>query len=240
MTPWIVIAVATALLSPAAEGAKIRWMAGAQNCDYFIEDGTLIEIFRLDGLDLRVALVDTGSKMRAQVWVENGTKSRLDVLPDLFSLTLMEPKQKTLRLEEPEELAKSIRRHAAWRTVGASMGSAATKETTSQSRTNGTILVTGSDGSAIGVYNGTTTASRREPDYEARNRAAQQVSSIQSERDDAVAKLESIALRATTLMPGQTIGGVIFFAREKKHDLVILTATVGFVTVEFPFRWRRK
>ncbi|MCX6930795.1 MAG: hypothetical protein NT154_47470, partial [Verrucomicrobia bacterium] len=168
-----------------------------------IENGRVVYTARINGLELRAALRDTGWKTSAQIVIVNGTQSRLDVVPDLFSVTIMKPKQRTLRREEPEKLAKSIRRRAAWQAVGASMGGMATKQTTSQSQTNGTVSVYGSGGSATGVYSGTTTTTQTEPDYEARRQAAENVSNIRTQRDEALAGIESVALRANTLMPGQ-------------------------------------
>jgi hypothetical protein len=226
--------------SPSMRPSTMRWAKGAPNCDYLLENGQFVQIVRVDGIELRAALRDTGWKMRAQVGVVNATKSRLDVIPDLFSLTVVEPKRKTLRLQGPEELAKSIDRRATWHAIGASLGGMATKETTSESQTNGTVSVFGSGGFATGVYRETTTTTQTEPDYEARRRAAEQVSVIQTRRDEAIAGVHSQALRGNTLMPGQRIEGFVFFEREKKADSLVLTVPVGNVTVEFPFGKRKK
>jgi hypothetical protein len=125
--------LAGAIVCFSDEPTRLRWAKDVPNCDYLIENDKYIEIVRIDGLEIRAAISDTGRKMRAQVAVSNGSAGRVDIDPELFTLNVIEPKAKLLKREAPEKLTRSIQRNAAWQTFGASLGSGATKQTTSLS-----------------------------------------------------------------------------------------------------------
>jgi L-fucose mutarotase/ribose pyranase (RbsD/FucU family) len=59
------------------------------------------------------------------------------------------------------------------------------------------------------------------------------------ERNDAFANVSSFAerviLRANTIPPNQSIRGYVFYERDKKAKLVMLTTVIGDTIYQFPF-----
>ena len=73
-----------------------------------------IETINAAGLRVEVTLRDTGSKMRADVFIENHRGDRVEVRPEQFRLAITDPSYKELKYNDPDRLARSIQRRAAW------------------------------------------------------------------------------------------------------------------------------
>jgi hypothetical protein len=181
--------------------------------------------------------------MRADVMITNLSKQRADVLPNTFTLDILEPKPKSLPYESPEQLAKAIDRKIRWRNALAGMAAnMATQQSTSTSTSSiyGNMSATNNKGdSANGIYNGssTTNTTANTPDYAARHRANQQAAENIQTGQEMVDYINRATLKANTLMPGQDVFGVVFFKREKDKQFLILRIPIGRTVFEFPVSW---
>ena len=128
----------------------------------------------------------------------NQTDSRINVIPADFYLTYHDKDQR-FHYEfsvPPEKLANKYRSRAKWRNFFRAFAAEMTT-TTSQTYESGTVDVYGRNGSATGVYSGTTTTTTT--DAATQRRAAQA-----KERANAIANQKSEmvlseALRANTI-----------------------------------------
>jgi hypothetical protein len=77
---------------------------------------------------------------------------------------------------------------------------------------------------------------------EQKKQAAAKVARVASEAENAIAKINSEALRKNTVFPGQTITGVVHFERPRNRKLVefILYVAVGSEQLVFPFTVKRR
>jgi hypothetical protein len=225
------------------DGSGIHtWLQGDPNCDRILINGRPLKTIMAGGVEIQVSLQDTGAKMRADLVIINHTNARIDLQPEAFRLTVTSPRNKVLKYEDPDHLAKVIDRKARWgAALSAAAGSTARTQTTSQSRTSGTTSMSDNSGnSASGTYEGNTTTTTSQPDLESRRQAAQNVARIRERASANIATIESVALRSNTVMPDQQISGAVFFEHERHHDSVVLNIQVGGELFEIPFTWTPK
>jgi len=160
----------------------------------------------------------------------------VDVRPESFQLVVAAPKYRMLAYQDPDQMAKSIRRSAGWKAgLTSGLGGMAQKQSTSTSTTDGNVTVSGPNGTASGTYNGTTMTTSSQPDYEARQRSADKANQIRAEANNAVNNLQSTALRANTIFPGQQMIGAVFFQHERHIQEATLTVVVGNDSFVIPF-----
>ena len=216
-----------------------RWSVKSPDCSQSTWNGVTIETINAAGLRVEVTLRDTGSKMRADVFIENHRGDRVEVRPEQFRLAITDPSYKELKYNDPDRLARSIQRRAAWSGGLVALGGAMqTRTTTSQTTESGTITANGPFGQSAGTYNGASTTTTTAPDDEARRRADAQVQQISGNARNKIAGLQSVALRANTLFPSKSISGAVFFDRGKAKQAV-LTVVVDSDSFEFPFSWKK-
>ena len=222
-------------LGPASVGGVHTWSSTDPNCTSALSDGRTVRMIRANGLAVLAAIWDNGSKTQAFVGVKNDTAANVDVRPETFQLVVSAPKYRTLAYQDPDKMAKSIQRSANWRSAFAGLGSLSQQQTISTSTTSGTATVSGTGGTATGTYNGTTMTTTSQPDNAARERAAAQVNQIRTGAATAVASLQSAALRANTIFPGQQMIGAVFFEHESRIQEATLTVVVGNDSFVIPF-----
>ncbi len=223
-------------LVPASVGGVHTWSATDPNCTAALSDGRTVRMIRANGLAVLAAIWDNGSKTQAYIGIKNSTIANVDVRPETFQLVVAAPKYRMLAYQDPDQMAKSIRRSAGWKAgLTSGLGGMAQKQTTSTSTTEGTATVSGPGGAASGTYNGTTMTTSSQPDYEARQRAAEKADRIRAEANNAASNLQSTALRANTIIPGHQIIGAVFFEHEKHIQKATLTVVVGNDSFVIPF-----
>jgi hypothetical protein len=227
---------------PAASVTTILCDEG-NGCTHFYLNGELFKtITTKDGTVITAGLAASanGKYMRLNVTVFNGTNSNFDLLPSDFQIKLDEgSKEKMLTPIPPEEIAKSAERGAGWHNyfnrVGAALAhNTSTTNTSSSSTTNGTVRATSSDGTYTnGTYNGTTTGSSTSttttPDYQARAIAEQRIADRNAKVATANDQMMQTALTANTLVPGQAIGGYVYFkstAANGFHPRIVIAGKV--------------
>jgi hypothetical protein len=239
----LLLALAVALQSADNNSAAIhKWSAEDPVCKRLLVNGQTILDIDAAGFHVGVVLQDTGWKTRADIKITNHSAQPVDIHPDQFKATETEgPKTRELKYNDPDALIKAIRKRAYWNQFGAAMGGGmATRTTTSQTTESGTATATGPGGTATGTYGGGSTTTTTEPDYDARRRADAQVAQIGANANNAAANLQSVALRANTVLPSREIYGAVFFDRKAKHATdCVLTVLVGAEVYEFPFHWAK-
>jgi hypothetical protein len=191
--------------------------------------------------DKKVAISATvqriGKYARIDVFVINDSEASIDVLPANFVLTEVTPKQKVFKYVDGDKLIRSAERRMAFGNAMTAMGANMQRQqSTTTTSSTGTVRAIGSDGTtATGTYSGTSTSRTSSPDYAAQARAMETI----QERNDAFANVSSFAerviLRANTIPPNQSIRGYVFYERDKKAKLVMLTTVIGDTIYQFPF-----
>ena len=223
-------------LVAASVGGVHTWSTTDPNCSAALSDGRTVRMIRANGLAVLAAIWDNGSKTQAFVGIKNNTIASVDVRPESFQLVVAAPKYRMLAYQDPDQMAKSIRRSAGWKAgLTSGLGGMAQKQSTSTSTTDGNVTVSGPNGTASGTYNGTTMTTSSQPDYEARQRSADKANQIRAEANNAVNNLQSTALRANTIFPGQQMIGAVFFQHERHIQEATLTVVVGNDSFVIPF-----
>lgn len=211
------------------------------DCTHRYISGELFKtITTADGTIITAGLAASGKYLRLSVSVFNGTASNFDVLPSDFEIRLDEGnKERMLSPIPTEQIAKSAER-GTWlpnylNRVGAALAhNTSSTETTSSSTTNGTVSATSSDGTYTnGTYNGTSTGSSTSttttPDYQARAIAEQRIADRNAKVTAANGQMMQTALKSNTLLPGQAIGGYVYFksmAANGFHPRIVIAGTV--------------
>jgi hypothetical protein len=202
---------------PSAE-KLVTWEQGRPDSDLIVVEGSWIHILFDQDLVVAVAIKDEGGYYIADLSVLNNRKTRALVDPSASRLVLVDAigKQRSLAPVEPGKIAKKIQRRTMWANVlRAFAAGMATKQVTSTSQTNGSVSVFGTEGSAQGIYSGTTTTTTTVPDTEAQRNA---VIANARAMEDAKSRGEGIvrnAMRANTLFPKSTLEGIVYFERKK-------------------------
>lgn len=174
--------------------------------------------------------------------IANRSNQRVDILPNGFGLTLLDPKKpsKVLDYVSPEGIIAKIKRDLGWSNFGAGFAQGlATQQQTTTSNTSGTATATGSGGTANGTYNGTTTTTKKVPDQQKIQQIQEDQRRVQEKALNDIADVNRRSLRATTLEPGHEIQGDAFFKRDRSCGSragcsIRLFISVADTTFEFP------
>jgi hypothetical protein len=229
----------------------LRWQRDAAGSDYRLLNGWFFKSLTVNGLVVSAALDDTGSKMRAETLVVNDGQQRVDIVPSMMTLDIVDPKPKSLAYQDPSDMEKSIRHRAAIAQIFNAMSGLGQSLSMSTSSTMGAVNVTDNNGNfASGTYSGETTTTTSSPDPVARQVAAERGKEIAQNAARSISDLEGMVLLSNTLTPQQGILGTVFFARTFPHDTTVLRvpvhlrnlsgAELGNLVFEFPFRWNSK
>jgi hypothetical protein len=214
----------------------IRWRDGGPGCDSYFVEGAHYKSIATDDLYVAAAVQDTGWKMRADIYVRNKGRARLDVLPETVSMSVVLPDSEELDYQDPHKLAKSLEKRAKWASFfGQMAASLQTQQVTSN--TSGSASGYARDGNGnwvTGSASGVATTQTSIPDYAAQQRALQQSARNMRSAQDAAAYLNAVALKANTLAPWGDAYGAVFFKRAKNTE-VVLRMKLGAITYEIPF-----
>jgi len=185
----------------------VRWQNGDPNSDLLMRNGRELLILQEGGLSVVANLAVSHPRQVVLVYVRNGSDRRFEVVPSEMSFDLVEPARKPFVYQDPDELAKSGRQVSPWAYVFAAMAGMATQ----RSRTTGTVTT---PGGSTAFINSTTTT----PDNAARDRAIQNLSEAQLAKEIAASKIQDIALRENTVLPGEGVWGHVFFNPPKHYE----------------------
>jgi hypothetical protein len=198
----------------------IAWKENDPNCDLIAVDGARYRIIKRNGLFIAFEFIEANGVYVAAVYVSNRSNDRVMVDPESSFLAIWKDIKKapyeTITPTPPEKIAGKIASRARWanafRTLGAGM---ATTQTTTTSSANGSVMATGSGGSAIGTYAGSGSSTTTSPDLEARRQAEKQNAETTAQAQNQAANVMSAALKANTLFPKGDVSGEIYFQKKK-------------------------
>jgi hypothetical protein len=208
------------------------------NCSHKFVSDALVKILHDNGIVIAMMIIDTGHYFRVDVGVRNNSSKSIDVMPSTFTTKLLLPKQKDLRYIPPEKVMKSISGRAGWGNFFNALGAAgATEQVKTQTNTTGDVSVYSGGSSAYGTYSQNSTSTTTVPDEQARQRAAQQIATNNMAAANAMQQVDSSSLRATTVDPGRSVLGSVYFERVRKVDKTITRIPIDGVVYEFSFGW---
>ncbi len=228
-----------------SELPTIRWQEGALNADQFTANGKRIKTITINGLTLSVSFGEErlGServyydKLVVYLFAINHSERRIELSPEMVTVELIKPTARPLKGETAAHLANSIKKRSAFAAALGQFGaSMQTTQSTRNGNQNGAIY--GPGGSV--TYSGTSSDTTTSPDWEARRRANDQAAVLNGSASRAGADLQSVELKANTLMPQQEVGGMMIFEREKKCEEALVRLAVDGKVIEFPFSCQRK
>ncbi len=225
-------------------GETYTWTLDSPNCRKFLVDGATVRAMKHRDVHVYATLEDLGGYLRATLAFLNAGKEPLDVIPERFSIVVLEPKQKTLKSENPDKAIASVAGGSRWAGLGAAMAAgaaagASTPTQTSQSTTQGRVELRDSWGNTTqGIYQGRTTTTTQ--DENAPFRAGSQAGAATTERSRQLyqlraQKLANDVLLANTVTPKESLSGDVYFKGGKKATAIILRLPIGDNVFEFPF-----
>jgi len=209
----------------------------AAGCSHEFIDGLKYKIITNDNASVSVAISSNGKYARVSVSITNKSATPIDVLPDQFGLMETAPKNQALAYVSYEKIVRSDERRAGWANALNSFGAGmATQQVTTQTTSSGTVNATSSDGTYTnGTYDGSSTSTTTVPDYAARARAEE---NLRRRREALRAELQAMSqtsLKSNTVMPNQTVSGLVYFDFSKKVKNANILIPIGNVVYEFPY-----
>lgn len=159
----------------------------------FYYNGEAIEQMTSNGVTVSIGWKDTGRLNQVAIYVNNGSSDAVNVIASDFSLHESSPKTQDLKLKSQQDVQKLGGRNA--------FGQLATKM--------GTGLVSAKDKIAGKEV---TPASTAAPDFETQVRWLARANKL-AERGQ-MASLSRMYLRDSTVFPGSTLAGVLWFDRD--------------------------
>ena len=209
-------------LSASPVNGVVRWRSGSPGCDQFVTNGHWVESATADGVTVQVALEDTGWKLRAIIAVSNNGRETIEVFPNLVTLDELAPGLKPLFRSDPLKLSHVVNHQL--------LLSEANAEPPRGAVTFGKVS-TGEPTPA--AYQPST------PDYFGDN-----VFRVSSSNSAAIlpsaTEIQSLALKDTTLKPGQLTSGAIWFERSARARELALRISVAELVFDFPLSFDQR
>ena len=209
---------------PSASPANgiVRWRSGSPGCDQFVTNGHWVESATANGVTVQVALEDTGWKLRAIIAVSNNGRETIEVLSNLVTLDELAPGPKPLYRSDFLKLSHVVNHQL--------LLSEANAEPPRSAITLGKV---NTGGLAPADYQPST------PDYFGDN-----VFRVSSSNSAAIlpsaTEIQSLALKDTTLKPGQVTSGAIWFERSARARELALRVSVGELVFDFPLSFAQR
>jgi len=222
-----------ALLASESAPKTVRWEEGAPHSRQFLFQGHRVRVLLADSIAVVAYLESADDPLRVQLWFVNQTDGRFDVIPERFSLAVVQPKPKPLAYVSPQQIKKRIDDAANWAAVAEAMASVSRAFAgTSTTTTSGTVTVSDSRGrSAFGTYNGVATTYDHSANMQ---QTASNLSAVMASVEDQKARELTGVILPNTVFAGQEYFGVVHFKREKRATLMLLRVPVGRLVFEFP------
>ena len=218
--------------TPTAAQPQMDWSAENPACDQYWVRGTQFFQITNGEFRVRVALGADGSHFKAFIGVQNGSSiERLDVLPEHFSLQIIDPPSGGAESALPLEkvlVRRSLPKTLALATAAGINGyeSASRRQTVA-----GTATVTDSNGntSQVTIWEPDNTAAARQAQLEQQKRQDDAAMAAQNQ------SIEATALLPTTLLPKHAVSGFVYFNRDKNTRAVLLRLSIGATVYSFPY-----
>ncbi|HEY5177896.1 MAG TPA: hypothetical protein VII95_20265 [Terriglobales bacterium] len=176
-----------------------------------------------NNITVGIAVHDNGAYSQMDVTVANRSDAPLDVIPgpDYFTLTETAPKQQALKYKTEHDLTSSVNHRVFWTSVIAGVGAALATDTS-------TIRTQTPSGS---TYTTTITT----PDYAAQARFSDLANQAQSLGQAKISEIQRQYLHRTTLLPNDSLDGMLFFSRARKATRTEATVTIAGNQFSFVF-----
>jgi len=220
--------------APAIESANVengiaRWQQGAPGCDHFMSNGIVVESLTANGITVQVSLHDTGWKLRANVGIANNASQPVHVQPSQFILDELGAHGKPLFYQDPAELAKNVTHQVLWtESIAAPLNS--TPRASNLTAT--TVDYRYSVAPSVSTQNYLLQHQNAEEDA-VRNKGKETL--VNPAR-----QILALALKSSTIAPGDKVAGAVWFERGKNPGQLILRVPLGDQTFEFPLSFRQK
>jgi hypothetical protein len=194
----------------------VRWMAGAPGCDSFVSRGRRVESATANGITVQVSVQDTGWKYRANIAINNGSGSKVDVTPGIITLDELQPRMRILPAADEKQMARTATHQVLWTSTDAVPSPSAVESHGQQSATEA----------------GT-------PDYLSPRMTLASARPAAFERTETV-DVDAIALKYATVDAGQKTAGVMWFARDAGARELSMRVPVGDTVFDFSFAFEQK
>lgn len=215
--------------------STVRWALGSPHSKEFLVEGSRARVIDMGSLSVMALVESSDGPLRVAVYVANKGEQPFDVIPDKFTLAVVEPKEKAKPLPymSPKEIAKKIANDAAWLMVAEAIASAGRAMQKATTTTSGTVTTQNAYGktTSYGTYNGIATTYDNTANQQ---QTAANVAAIADASEARKVRETTGALLPNTVFPGQNYGGVAHFKREKKAALLLLRAPIAGQVFEFP------
>lgn len=186
---------------------------------YYVK-GDAIEQITDQGVTVTVSLKDTGKLNRLSVYVDNRSADAVNIVPSSIALHQNSPKYEELPMKSERELQNMVGRRVFWGQVIASLGAGL-------SRNRSTITTSSSYGSMTTVVD--------TPDYEGQARWLAEADQLSLQGQAVTNMVAQEYLRTTTVFPGSSFAGMLWFKRDKAFGAGVVRLTIGSRLYEFPF-----
>lgn len=217
----------------------VVWLPDHPGWDQVLVDGVWYRTaYDSSGIGIQATVGTLSHYSAALVTIFNHRLTRIEVSPESAYLYELQPKKRRFNQIDVGRVEKSIGSRSAIRAgfVGA-LGGIASQRTVSQSGSfDGNY--SGFDnngqwdhGTVSGTYNGTATVF----DPEAARRASEAAAAVRGQGTSLQGLVAANALRPNTLMPGQSMRGLIFFERATEKEGTALIMIVGTTRFILPF-----
>ena len=202
----------------------IRWEKGAKNSELSFEDGVETKTITVDGLQLAATLVEKKHGiLHAYISIFNRGDSPFYFDPSDCFLIVQAGSRTILRVKDPDQLASDLEKRGADALARSTLrGRVATSETTSIN--------------ATGVAPATITTTR---DSHSGRIAVAEGRRQKARLEQAASYVRFQSLRVTTILPGDSENGNIWFDNKSPKESV-LSLKVRQITYEFPFEKQKE
>jgi hypothetical protein len=188
---------------------------------YYVH-GVCYQELAANNITVGIAVYDNGSNRQMDVSVTNRSNVAVDVIPgpDYFTLTEREPKLQSLKYKTEHDLTSSVNHKIMWASIIAGVGSAlATDTSTVRTQT------------PYGTYTTTITT----PSYAQQAQFNDLANQAQSLGQAKISQIHQQYLQRTTLLPGTSVDGSVFFSRERKATQVEARVNIAGNSFSFVF-----
>jgi len=217
------------------------WYQGCEVCGRFLKDGR--EYLTVQYGPLYVSITAGSFEKYVDAWIYTELAKDANLTVDILSkdISFAQTGPKIIQTERAaiKEVAKAVQHGANWKAaLVAGLGGMATRTVTVEQDgvTNGSYRGTNGSGTFSGTYSSTATI--YVPDLEARASAQQRAVDLKSQAQARSAGVFNTALLDTTIRPGESLGGYVYFKMDKGMESGILQLRIGTVSIEFPLAWR--
>ena len=198
--------------SAAVKGGVASWQAGAPGCDQFSSENGIVESMTVEGVTVRVSLQNTGWKFRANVAVANNGEDSVALDPSHFLLDEVRPILRPLAYQNPDHISAALS-HQAYTTV----------QTAGPSLERAVLRQPAEGGDGRNYF-----APARE-----------QSSSTGNPYGETAEESNADALRKSSVAPGNSLRGAVWFERAKHAKQLLLRIPVNGVFFEFPLSFEQ-